>query len=738
MSDHLRDPVGVSGPAHRAVHLTSALRAIYRRRWTAITAFVLVVGAAAVHTFTQTPLYSATTELIIDAERPNVVSFQGVTDSQDKATTAYYQTQYQILQSRTLARKTIDALKIWNDPALFAPRRTFSVRAVLVQTGNRVYHLIVPKRPVVDPPRPNEAPEQSPAVDALLSGLRIEPIRDSHLVDLSFTSTDPTLAMNVVNTLAQQYIAQVQAVRQDASRQAEGFLAGQLEEQRKQVEASEEKLLQYREQHNALSLEDRQNIVVQKLADLNTAVTQAKTARLQKEALYHQLLSLEQQHQPLDTFPSILSDAYVQQEKAALAQLQQERAQMAQKLGPRHPDMIRINTAIQMEQNKLQGEMQKVVQSVKNDYLTALAQEESLTKALDQQKEDALDLNRKGIDYSVLQRDADTNRQIFESLLQRAKETGISGQVTASNVRVIDPAERPRVPSYPQKMRTLASASTAGLAMALGLVFLFEYMDNRIKTPDELKADLNLPYLGMVPALFKEHVQQPLINNGVPAGFVEAFRGIRTSVLFSSAEEGGKTLAVTSTGAGEGKTTVAANLAIALAQAGQRVLLVDADMRKPRVGEMFNLKPGPGLSNVLVGSAQSSESIRKSGVPGLWLLPCGQYPPNPSELLGTRRFKDFVATLTNYFDWTIIDTPPVMAVSDAALVAHIVTGVVFVVEAEETNRHLAQRALEQLDRANARFVGAILNRVDLQHKAYYYSQYYRREYADYYVKSSVS
>ncbi len=738
MMEQLPEPAGASRPQLRALHLAQILRAIYRRRWTAITVFVLVVLISAVSTFTQTPLYLATTELVIEAERPTVVSFQDVTDSQNKTTDDYYKTQYQILQSRTLARRTIDALKLWNEPALLSPPHAFSYRGLATEVAQRVYHLAVPRRPVIDEPHADETVAQSPVVDAFLRGLQIEPIPSSHLVDIAFTSSDPQLAMNIVNGLAQQYIAATQALRQEASKEAEGFLAGQLDAQRKQVEASEAALLQYREQHDALSLEDRQNIVVQKLADLNAAVTKAKTGRIEKEALYRQLLALGQQHQPLDTFPSILSDPYVQQEKAQLAQLQQQRAQMAEKLGPRHPDMIKINTAIQVEQSKLQAEMQKVVQSVKNDYLTALAQEESLTKALEQQKQDALDLNRKGIDYTVLQRDAETNRQIFESLLQRAKETGISGQVTASNVRVIDPAERPSVPAYPQKMQSMASASLAGVAAALGLVFLFEYMDNRIKTPDELKAELGLPYLGMVPALFKDKAADPLINSGVPADFLEAFRGIRTSVLFSSAEEGGKTVAVTSTGAGEGKTTVAANLAIALAHAGQRVLLIDADMRKPRVGDLFGLKPGPGLSNVLVGTAQASDSMRKSSVPGLWILPCGQYPPNPSELLGTRRFKDFVTTLVNYFDWTIIDTPPVMAVSDAALVAHIVTGVVFVVQAEETNRHLAQRALEQLDRANAHFVGAILNRVDLQHKAYYDSQYYRREYADYYVQPSAS
>jgi capsular exopolysaccharide synthesis family protein len=225
-----------------------------------------------------------------------------------------------------------------------------------------------------------------------------------------------------------------------------------------------------------------------------------------------------------------------------------------------------------------------------------------------------------------------------------------------------------------------------------------------------------------------------LINNGVPANFGEAFRAVRTNVLFSSAEEGGRSVVVTSTAPGEGKTIVAANLAVALAQAGQRVLLIDADMRKPRIHAVFMKPQAPGLSNVLVGNAKTSESVRQTNVAGLWILPAGINPPDPAELLGSRRFKDFLASLEPHFDWVIVDTPPVMAVTDSSIVGHLATGVLFVVGAEMTSRHVAQRALEQLEQARAKFIGVVLNRVDLTHNAYYYSEYYRREYSDYYAK----
>jgi capsular exopolysaccharide synthesis family protein len=224
----------------------------------------------------------------------------------------------------------------------------------------------------------------------------------------------------------------------------------------------------------------------------------------------------------------------------------------------------------------------------------------------------------------------------------------------------------------------------------------------------------------------------PLLSGGVPANFSEAFRALRTNVLFSSAQEGARSLVVTSTGPGEGKSMVASNLAISLAQAGQRVLLIDADMRKPKAHEIFGFKQEPGLSNVMVGSTKASDAVRKTTISGLWVLGAGRIPPNPAELLGSARFREFVTSLKAHFDWIIIDTPPVMAVTDSVLVANHASGVVFVVGAEMTSHHAARRAIEQLAHANAKFVGAVLNRVDLKHNAYYYSQYYRREYAQYY------
>jgi succinoglycan biosynthesis transport protein ExoP len=723
-----------SGGGVEFPHLMDYIKVLVKRRWTAATVFLLVFVSVTVYTFTATPIFESSARLLIEAEEQHVVSFKQVID-EDQQKADYYQTQYNILQSRSLARKTIEGLKLWDNP-LFGggpkSNRGITAGAVAYVTG---FFKSAPASS--EPAAADETLDQSQRIDRFLANLTITPIRNSRLVDVKYRLSDPALATRIVNTLATNYIQQSLEYKFMASKEATDWLGERLTEQRRQVEQAESKLQQYREQNDAISLQDRENIVVQKLGDLNAAVTKAKTERIQKEAMYNQLSAIQRNSAALDTFPAILGNTFIQQQKGALADLQRQLAQASDKLGDKHPDIVKLRTAIESSQNKLQAEIGKVVQSVRNEYQAALAQEQSLTSALGQQKGEALSMNRKGIEYSVLDREVQSNKQIYESLLQRAKETGVSGELKTSNIRVVDQAERPRAPLTPRKALNLALAGLGGGLLALGFVFFFEYVDSRIKTPDEIKAHLGIPFLGMVPAIAGKlpAAGEPLINAGVTQGFAEAFRAIRTNVLFSTADEGTRTLVVTSTGPGEGKTTVACNLAIGLAQTGQRVLIIDADMRRPRVHGVFGRPQEPGLSNVLVGNAKASDSVLKSNVPGLWILTAGRIPPNPAELIGSQRCKDFLSSLKEHFDWIIVDTPPVMAVTDAVIAANSASGVVFVVGAEMTSRHAARVAIEQLANGHAHFVGAILNRVELEKNAYYYSQYYRREYNGYYQQA---
>jgi polysaccharide biosynthesis transport protein len=745
-------------PAPEEKHILDYVRVVYKRRWIVLPVFVIVFVVGAVNALRQIPYYQARVQLLIETDSPKVARLDQMFQNQDGwSSDDFYQTQYRILQSRSLAKRTIDAMNLWTAPRLGngpVPKAEISFTGFfwgIVGQG-----ITLAKKPFADDaPPPQAARAQTPQadptgataaetraqsgrIDQFVGGLSIVPVRNSRMVEIRYTSSDPEFAAQAANAVAKAYIQQNMEFRFNASKDATDWLSSRLAEQRRALEGSESALQNYKERNGAVSVADNasSNIVVQRLTDLNGALTKAKTDRINKEAQYNQLKSAEGSG-ALDAYPAVLTNEYIQKLKSELADAQRLQASLSQKYGERHSEMIKAVNAVQAADAKLRAELSKVVESVKSEYQSALSQERSLQEALNSQKGEALSLNRKGIEFGVLQREAESNKQIYESLLQRTKETGISSELRATNVRVVDAAETPRGPISPNIQRDLTMAFGGALVLAIGLAFLIERLDSRIRTPQEAKAYLGLPFLGMVPAIpVDKSSPNPLLHNGVAPNFIEAFKAIRTNVLFSTSEEGLRSLVVTSAGPSEGKSIVAANLALALAQAGQRVLLIDGDMRRPRVHEIYASPQEPGLSNVLTGHAKLSEAIRKTEVPGLWVLNAGHIPPNPAELLGSRRYLDLVASLDDHFDWAIIDTPPVLAVTDSSIAANDASGVVFVVSSDKTSRQAARAAVEQLTSANAHIVGLVLNRVDLIRHPYYYASYYRKEYAKYYVSNA--
>lgn len=736
-------------PAGEEKHIWDYVRVVYKRRWIALPAFLLVVAVMTFNSMRETPVYRSQVQLLIEKDAPTVARLEQMFQSQEGwYNDEFYQTQHRILQSRSLAKRTIDGMKLWDAPRLGnGPEPKGGISPAGIVWGAVDGAVALAKRPFTDPPPPapaatveqpaaDENAAQSARISEFLGGLSIVPVRNTRLVEIRYTSSDPVFAAEAANAVAAAYIQQNMEFKLNTSKEAGDFLSERLAEQRNAVEASERALQEFKEKNGAVAIADgASSISVQQITDLNAALIKAKTERITKESLFNQLQSM-QASGTIDTFPAVLANEYIQGLKTNLAQLQREQAQLSERYGENHPEMIKIKSAVQAASAKLSGEIAKVVQGVNSEYRAALAQEQSLQGALNTQKAAALGQNKMSVTYSVLQREADSNRQIYESLLQQAKEAGISGERRATNVRVVDEAEVPGAPVSPNLRADMTFALVAGLVFAIGLAFGFEYLDNRIKTPQELKAQLGIPFLGMVPTVTVEGEPNPLLDNGVPQNFAEAFKSVRTNVLFSSADEGMRTLVVTSAGPGEGKSLVASNLALALAQAGQRVLLIDADMRRPRVHDIFGGSQEPGLSNVLAGNAKTSEAIRKSKTSGLWLMPAGHIPPNPAELLGSRRYTDFIASLSVHFDWVLLDTPPVMVVADSSIVANQSSGVVFVVRADHTSKHSVRAAVEQLEAANALLIGSVLNSVDLVRNPYYYSAYYRKEYSRYYVSAA--
>jgi capsular exopolysaccharide synthesis family protein len=681
----LPPPVSSSHDGGDDIRIFDVVRVLWRRKWLIGAVIIAVLAVAVAYNRVATPIYQARARVLIEPDSAQVMPFRSVTE--DTARFDYYVTQLDVLRSRGLARKTLEQLHLLSE----------------------------------DPTR------QSGQINQLLRNLKVNPVKSdlgpSRVIDLTVESEIPDVAAQLANGHAQAYVDQNLELRRHGNREASQWLNERLAGLRKDMTNTAGALQQYREQKDAASLDDRQNIVVQKLAQLNAQVTTVRAERVEKEAVYQQLKSIQESGAPLDTLPAILSNGYIQGLKQELAALQRDRGLLAEKLGDLHPDMIKVNTAIQTAERKLKDEMDKVVEAIRNDYRATEARERGLLKALEDQKHEVQDLNQKSVPYAALQRDAASSQQIFDSVLQRLKETELSGELQVNNVRILDAAEVPRRPIWPRVQFNLMLALLTGGMIAVGLAIALEYLNPRITKPEHVGETLGLPLLGIAPQVAA--LKRGELNvNRLPPAFREAIRSIRTSLLLSGAAPVPRTLAVTSTTAGEGKTAVSSALGVSLATAGRRVLLVDADMRRPQVHRIFNVSQSPGLSDIMSGGVKPSEALVESSVKGLFVLPAGAHGPTDPDLLESERLTALIRGLSQVFDVVLLDCPPVMALADASIVANAATGVLFVVGSGITSREAAQAAVDRLSAVQGALVGVVLNKAKVDDLSGYRNPYY--------------
>jgi len=719
------------------VHLLDRLAVLYRYRGLAISVFVLTTAAMMIQGYTSIQLFQASAQIMIEDERATAVPGLNSTDTtyyEDPE--PYYNTQYRILKGRDLTRRVIKQLNLAAVPEFNGTAAQPSTPATIVhdvvQRGLQAIGLN--QRVARETPRLDETPDESNLVSAFIGRVDVAPIRGSRLVNVTFTARDPEFAAKAVNTLVNEYVDQNLQVRVQSSQNMLEWLASEIDKQQKKVQESEQALTDYREKQNAMSLDDKQNIVTQRLSQLNDALIAVRTKKAQKEALYNQVRSMSATTSP-DAIPAIAQNAQVQSIKNRIAELQQQRAQLSEKYGEKWPALQAVQANLQEAKSQLDAETTRALQSIKNDYETAVLEERTLSANLDAGKADAQDLSRKSVGYNVMEREAKSNRAVYESLLAREKELSVASNSRANNVRVIDRAEVPKAPLTPGGRRTWLMSFAVGLALAIGVAFGLDYLNDTIRTPEDAVKWLRMPFLGLVPAV-RGDTHPVLTSAHVPHDFGEAFRSLRTSLVGKYPEQGTKIMVVTSAQPLEGKTTTAANIAMALAYGGLRVLLIDADMRRPGLHRPLRLTNERGLSQVLIGQARVRDVIQRTVDPNLLAITAGKAPPNPSELLGSERMKTLIANLSHGpFDWIVIDTPPVLAVTDAVILAPLVSGVTFVVGAEMTRRRLAARALETIMGAQPKITAVVLNKVDFARNKYYYSRYYGHQYKNYYAEA---
>jgi len=732
------------------IDLRDYLRVILKRKWTIITVFAVIVISGAIHTFTTTPVYQANTRLIIEKENPKVVSIQEVLAVDAGAD--YYQTQYKIIESRAVAREVIKRLRLDQSEEFFPKTKpgvfsaiSDSILELVSSFAAWTKSLFSSEGSVLQTAAPSESEEKirdvSPGlISAFCSRIRVKPVPNSRLVDVGFMAKDPLLAAKVVNALAVAYIDKNLETKLTAAQEAVRWLNERIEEERKKVEKAELALLRYKEKHSIITdfSSDIEQVTAHKLASLNSQVIEAESKRVEAETRYRQAAALSNTPEVLDSIPEVLNNALIGQIKANEVDLYKRISELSNKYGEKHPQMMALQAEMLTLQKRKKQEVQQVINSLKNEYQVALARETSLKGAFEKQKSESLDLNEKAIEYGVLKREAESARQIFDLLIKRFKETSLTEEMQSGNIRVIDRAEIPGGPVLPKKNRNMLLAIVIGLAAGLGFAFFFEYLDNTIKLPDDIKRHLQVPYLGPVPVY-------ALNGDGVPASEAlpdlitlkapkstasEAYRGIRTSILFSGVDAAPQVVLVSSAGPLEGKSMTSANLAATMAQSGASTLLIDCDLRKPTVHKNFKVPRDKGLSNLLVGACGFDEAVVKTAIPNLHILPCGSIPPNPSELLGSSRMLKLLEVLRKKFNRIILDSPPLTAVTDAVVLSKVADGVIMVVRAGDTPREIVKNGLHQLKAMNARILGVVLNGVNMNREGYYYYQYYYYYYGE--------
>ena len=709
----------------REPHLRDHLIVLQKHRWLILAFLLTVVTVATIASFKMRPVYEAVARVEIEREYPNILPFQSVaTEGSSRDLETYIETRSKVLQSETLALATIKSLGLDKHPEFVSEDDTGHLQPMTSSAGT-----VSQRKPAI--------------IEDFLDRLDVSLIRKSRLLEVKFEAHDPELAAQIVNTHLENFIEHNFRTRYEATVQASNWLATQLEGLKIKVEKSEDVLVAYERENQIWEIDDRQNITTQKLADLNRELTLAQADRMQKESSYRLARTGN-----VDAVPAVRDSPMYQKLSGKYAELNDLHTGALAQFGPKYPKVLRLVAQLKELRQLLEREKQNIIARIGSEYRTAGEREKLLALALEKQKAEVNQLAQKLVQYNILKREAGTNRQLHEGLMQRIKEAGVSAGLRSSNIRVVDPALIPSEPARPQKALNIVLAIFVGLVGGVGLAFIRAYLDNTVKTPDDVEHLTRLPSLAIVPEfatlngrgrlisrakLLKnstEKIAQPpveLIAHARPQSQIsEAFRALQTSLLLSQAEGPPQVILVTSVLPQEGKTTATVNLGVTLAQLGDRTLLLDADLRKPGIGKVlgFRDRKAPGLSSYLAGASALEQVTVHSNIANLAAIPTGPIPPNPAELLSSQRLRDAITALRRDYKFILMDSPPILSATDAVILSVLADCVLLVVRSGETPKEAFTRARDLLVGVRCRLLGVVLNAVDFASPDYYYSYKY--------------
>ncbi len=706
----------------RSFPLRDYVQILRKRKWWFLGFLAFTVGIALLINNFSRPIYKASAIFRVSMDNS---AFVGNRDNpmpffRDDDRT--FETQAQVMHSRTLAKRIIKLLNLQDHP-LFVMEKEKGAEEI----------------------SPEEA--ESEMVDKFLDDLLIEPVKRSDLIKVSYLSADKNLAQKVPNVFAEEYIQFEIDAKSQSLAQVRGWLGQQLTQLGDKVEGSQRKLYQYGENGDILSSDEKDNIVVQKYVELSGLLTKASAERIAKEAQYRQIQQQGVAASPITNNPLII-------------ELRKENSTAAAKVAglkkiylPNHPTYMTEAANLAGLNARLNSEIQNIRGTVRADYEAARRSENLIADALDAEKHKVADLQKKLVQYKILKRDVDANEELYKGLLSRMKEAAVASTMVSSNLSTVDPAETPWFPYSPKKFRNIALAIFFGLCGGVSLALIIEHFDDSLKTAGEAETVCQLPILGIIP-LLRRNKGLALLSQGTEAtdqetGLItyakpqtmvaDAIFGVRTSVLLSGPAGPPATIMVTSPNPSEGKSTTSANLAISLALDGRKVLLIDADMRQPSLHKFFSMPPGPGLSDVITGSAALLDVIRPTEIPNLSIITAGTIPPNPASLLGSKLFQDTLEGLREEFQHIVVDTPPTLGISDSRILSPIIDAAILVLKYQSTSREAARAARLMLSQVHTKLIGIVLNQVSSQGNGYSsYYKYYGQNDSDHSAKGFLA
>ena len=770
---------GVDLNAESEIHLLDYWRAVRKRLWLVLSIMALITMLSVIYVARKPDIYQASARVQVDLE--NSGALVGKTPYVFGPTNdpVYFNTQLQILISPGLTRRVVKALDLEHNPDFFKgnstqKRTTWQTIKGMIGLGGKGQpennarpkdELQLRTTAATASARDDlvEAKRLSPYVGAILGGLKVEPVKETRglyketrLIDISFTHTDPEVASKVVNAIAETYVFNNLEKKGETNTTTGEFLQKRIAELQQQIRTDEEKLVNYAKNNQIISLDANQNTVVERLAGLNRQLLEAENQRILAESQYN-AARVPGKADALAEVDAKQADDL----EAKLSDFRQKRAQLMVDATEEAPEVKEVDQQIGELDRQLKDirnrKSNTILTNLETQYRQTLAREQELRKSFEKQRGETLTQNEAAINYRIIQQEIETNKTLLDNLLQRSKENDVIMASKPNNISVVDYAIAPEGPIGPNRTRTVFIALFLALGLGVGFALLLEYLDDTVHSTDEVERLLHLPALAVIPSALSTGKRRLLSGsaalqkrNGNPSEnpellmnvdgrspLAESYRHLRTSVLLSTAGRAPRSLLVTSSLPGEGKTTTAVNTAVSLAQTGASVVIIDADMRRPRLRSIFGLSDRAGLSSILSNELSEAEvvaMVSEATVPGLHVLTAGPIPPNPAELLGSDQMRRLMMLLQSKFNHVVVDSPPVSSFTDGVLISSMVDGVLLVVHGGKSSRHVVKRSRQLLQDVGAKIFGVVLNNVNLQSHDYYY---YQRYYGSSYYKSDV-